>query len=144
MDPAALLLAPDVSAVHGGVAYGRDLERRLAPSFERAEPRQRAMASRRGRLRPAARQPSGPVADMSGDAPPDGVPHRWRRVRWDPGAGRQALRRSIIQPRGASDAVWGLEATGVLKQGPHAAGVARQDRGTAGKVDHGQRGVLRA
>jgi hypothetical protein len=64
MDPAALLLAPDVSAVHGGVAYGRDLERRLAPSFERAEPRQRAMASRRGRL---GRRRLSPPTELTAD-----------------------------------------------------------------------------
>jgi hypothetical protein len=42
-------LTPDMvdqegAVVPGGAAYLNDLERRLAPYFERAEPRQRAMA----------------------------------------------------------------------------------------------------
>jgi hypothetical protein len=44
MDPSALLLAPDVSALHGGVTYLSDINRRLAPYFERGEPRQWALA----------------------------------------------------------------------------------------------------
>ena len=42
----------DVTAVQGGAAYLSDLERRLAPYFERAEPRQRALAYLRGLLSP--------------------------------------------------------------------------------------------
>jgi len=38
------LLAQDVSVVPGGAAYLHDIERRLAPDVERAEPRQRVMA----------------------------------------------------------------------------------------------------
>ncbi len=38
----------DTSVVPGGAAYLHDLERRLAPYFERDEPRQRAMAYLRG------------------------------------------------------------------------------------------------
>jgi SRSO17 transposase len=44
MEPDTFRMDQDVSAVQGGVAYLSDLERRLAPYFERAEPRQRAMA----------------------------------------------------------------------------------------------------
>ena len=36
----------------------------------------------------------------------------------------------------------GLDETGFLKTGRHAAGVARQSSGPAGKVDHGQIGVF--
>jgi hypothetical protein len=38
------LVDQEVSVVPGGATYLNDLERRLAPYFERAEPRQRAMA----------------------------------------------------------------------------------------------------
>ena len=48
MEPDTLLMDEDVAAVQGGVASLRDMEHRLAPSFERAEPRQRAMAYLRG------------------------------------------------------------------------------------------------
>jgi hypothetical protein len=43
----------DVSVVQGSPAYLDDIARRLAPSFERSEPRQRAMADLRGLLSPA-------------------------------------------------------------------------------------------
>jgi hypothetical protein len=44
MAPSAPVVDQDVSAVQGGAGDLRDIERRLAPYFERAEPRQRAMA----------------------------------------------------------------------------------------------------
>src|SRR4029453_434672 len=65
MAPAALPLAPDVPAAPGGLAFLSDIERRLAPCFERAEPRQRVMASLRGLLSPAERTHSWPLADVS-------------------------------------------------------------------------------
>jgi len=65
----------DVSAVLGGAAYVTDIERRLARYFERAEPRQRAMAYLRGLLSPAERKNSWQLAEVSGDTTPYGVQH---------------------------------------------------------------------
>jgi len=144
MEPGAPVVDQDVSAIQGGAAYGSDLERRLAPYVERAEPRQRAMASRRGLRRPAERQHSWPLAEVSGDATPDALQHRRRRALWDPEAVRDALRRDVIQHLGASGAVLVIDETGFLNKGPHSAGVARQYSGTAGKVDHCQSGVFLA
>jgi hypothetical protein len=48
----------DTLAVQGGAAYLAAIERRLAPYFERAEPRQRVMAYVRGLLSPAERKNS--------------------------------------------------------------------------------------
>jgi hypothetical protein len=74
MMPTMALHAPamdqDVSAVQGGAAYVTAIERRLAPSCERAEPRQRAMAYLRGLLSPAERKNSWQLAEVSGDATP--------------------------------------------------------------------------
>ena len=64
------LVDQDASVVPGGAAYLHDLERRLAPYFERTEPRQRAMAYLRGLLSPAERKNSWPLAEISGDATP--------------------------------------------------------------------------
>jgi hypothetical protein len=47
-----------------------DVERRWAPSFERAEPRRRAMAYLRGLLSPTERKKSWQLAEVSGDATP--------------------------------------------------------------------------
>jgi len=50
------LVDQEGSVVAGGSAYMNDLERRLDPYFERAEPWQRAMAYVRGLLSPAERK----------------------------------------------------------------------------------------
>ena len=81
-----------------------DIERRLASYFERAEPRQRAMAYLRGLLSPAARKNSWQLAEISGDATPYAFQHLLRRALWDPEAVRDELRRYIIQHLGAPDA----------------------------------------
>jgi len=64
------LVDQDASVVPGGAAYLHDIERRLAPYFERTEPRQRAMAYLRGLLSPAERKHSWQLAEVSGDATP--------------------------------------------------------------------------
>jgi SRSO17 transposase len=93
MEPSASTRDQDVLAVQGGAAYLRDLARRLAPSFERAEPRQRAMAYVRGLLSPTERKNSWQLAEVSGDATPYAFQHPLRRARWDPEAVRDELRR---------------------------------------------------
>lgn len=142
LEPSAPVVDPDISAVQGGAAYMSDIERRLAPYFERAEPRRRAMAYLRGLLSPAERKNSWQVADMSGDATPYGVQHLLRRALWDPEAVRDALRHYIMQHLGDPEAVLVLDETGFLKKGRHSAGVARQYSGTAGRVENCQIGVF--
>jgi SRSO17 transposase len=142
MEPSTLLMDPDASAVHGGEAYLTDIERRLAPYFERAEPRQRAMAYLRGLLSPAERKNSWQLAEVSGDTTPYGFQHMLRRALWDPEAVRDELRHYIVQHLGDPDAVLVLDETGFLKKGRHSAGVARQYSGTAGKVENCQIGVF--
>ena len=126
----------------GGAVDWTAIAHRLAPHFERAEPGPRAMAWVRGLLRPAARQNHWQVAEVHGDTTPDAVQHLRRRGLYDPEAVRDARRHDIVPPRGDAAAVLGLNATGVLNQGRHAAGVARQSRGTAGRVATGQIGVF--
>jgi SRSO17 transposase len=132
----------DASVVPGGAAYLHDVERRLAPYFERTEPRQRAMAYLRGLLSPAERKNSWQLAEISGDATPYAFQHLLRRALWDPEAVRDELRHYIVQHLGAPEAVLVLDETGFLKKGRHSAGVARQYSGTAGKVDNCQIGVF--
>jgi SRSO17 transposase len=141
-DQAAPALAQDVSAVLGGAAYLTDIERRLAPYFERAEPRQQAMAYLRGLLSPAERKNSWQLAEIIGAATPYAFQHLLRRALWDPEAVRDELRRYVVQHLGDPEAVLGLDETGFLKKGRHSAGVARQYSGTAGKVDNCQIGVF--
>jgi SRSO17 transposase len=136
------LVDQDRSVVPGGAAYLNDIERRLAPYFERTEPRQRAMAWVRGLLSPAERKNSWQLAEVSGDTTPYAFQHLRRRALWDPEAVCAELRHDVIQHLGDPEAVLVLDETGLLKNGRQSAGVARQYRGTAGRIENGQIGVF--
>lgn len=142
MERCAPVVGQDISAVQGGAASLRDIERRLAPYFERSEPRQRALEYLCGLLSPAERKNSWPLAEISGDATPYAFQHLLRRALWDPEAVRDELRHYVVQHLGNPAAVLVLDETGFLKKGRHSAGVARQYSGTAGKVDNCQIGVF--
>jgi SRSO17 transposase len=141
-DGAPALTDQDIQGVQGGAAYLTDIERRLAPYFERAEPRQRAMAYVGGLLSPAERKNSWQLAEVSGDTTPYAFQHLLRRALWDPDAVRDELRTYIGQHLADPEAVLVLDETGFLKQGRHSAGVARQYSGTAGRVENCQIGVF--
>ena len=130
------------TAALGGPGYLADIERRLAPYFGRAEPRQRAMDYLRGLLSPVERKNSWQLAEVSGDATPYGLQHLLRRARWEPDAVRDELRRYLLDHLGEADAVLVIDETGFLKKGQSSAGVARQYSGTAGRIDNCQIGVF--
>ncbi len=132
------------SAVQVGLAYLADMERRLAPYVERAEPRQRAMAYLQGLLSPAERKNSWQLAEISGAAMPYGFQHLLRRACWDADTVRDELRTYIVQHLGDADAVLVIDEMGFLKKGRHSAGVARQYSGTAGRIENCQIGVFLA
>jgi SRSO17 transposase len=140
--PFAPSVDQDIAAVQGGAAYLSDIERRLAPYFERAEPRQRAMAYLRGLLSPAERKNSWQLAEVSGDATPYGFQHLLRRALWDPDAVRDELRTYVIQHLGDPNGVLVIDETSFLKKGQHSAGVARQYSATAGRMENCQIGVF--
>jgi SRSO17 transposase len=141
-DSSPALAEQDLMLVQGGRAYFTDVERRLAPYFERSEPRQRAMAYLRGLLSPAERKNSWQLAEMGGDTTPYGVQHLLRRALWDPEAVRDALRCYVVQHLRDPAAVLVIDETGFLKKGRHSAGVARQYSGTAGRIENCQIGVF--
>jgi SRSO17 transposase len=130
--------------VRGGAAYMADVERRLAPYFERAEPRRRAVAYLRGLVSPAERKNSWQLAEVSGDTTPYGLQHLLRRALWDADAVRNELRTDVIEHLGDPKAVLVIDETGFLKKGRHSAGVARQYSGTAGRIENCQIGVFLA
>ena len=57
---------------------------------------------------------------------------------------RDDVRSYVMEHLGTPEGVMGIDETGFLKTGRHAAGVARQYSGTAGRVEHCQIGVLLA
>jgi SRSO17 transposase len=130
------------SAAQGGLAYLADMERRLAPYFARAEPRQRALAYVRGLLSPAERKNSWQLAEVSGEATPYGFQHLLGRADWEPDAVRDELRGYVRQHLGDPHSVLVLDETGFVKKGPHSAGVARQYSGAAGRIESCQIGVF--
>lgn len=112
-------------AVQGGPASVADIERRVAPSVQRVEPRQRAIAYLPGRLSPAARQHRWPLAAVRGDTTPYGLPPWRRRARWDAEAVRDAVQCDLAEHLSDAEAVLVVDATGLRHKGRHAAGVAR-------------------
>ena len=90
----------------------------------------------------AERKHSWPWAEVSGDTTPYGFQHLLRRARWDPEAVRDELRTDVIQQLSDPNGVLVIAEPGVLKKGQHSAGVARQDSGTAGRIENGQIGVF--
>jgi hypothetical protein len=69
-----------------------EVERRRMPSFPRRAARHRAWASLRGLRSPGERKNGGQLAEVNGDATPDGVPHVLGRALGDAEAVRQDLR----------------------------------------------------
>jgi SRSO17 transposase len=141
-EPFAPSMDQDIATVQEGAAYFTDIERRLAPYFERAEPRQRAMAYLRGLLSPAERKNSWQLAEVSGDATPYGFQHLLRRALWDPEAVRDELCTYVIQHLGEPHGMLVIDETGFVKKGQHSAGVARQYSATAGRTENCQIGVF--
>jgi SRSO17 transposase len=145
MNVQPLALAEEAArTVRGGTAYLADVERRLAPYFERTEPRRRAMAYLRGLLSPTERKNSWQLAEVSGDATPYGLQHLLRRALWEPDAVCDELRTYVIEHLGDPTSVLVIDETGFLKKGRHSAGVARQYSGTAGRIENCQIGVFLA
>ena len=125
--------------------WASDLEAvaaRIGARFARSAPRQRATAYLRGLVSPVERKNGWQLADGAGDETPDGVPHLLGRAVWNADAVRDDLHASVVEHLGDPEAVLVVEETGFVKQGTKRVGVARQDSGTAGRVEHCQIGVL--
>ncbi len=97
-----------------------ELMGRIAGRFARVEPRRRARAFVRGLLSGLRRQNSWPIAELAGDAPPDGMHHLLAAARWDAGAVRDDLRGYVIEHLGSADAMLVIDETGDVNKGPPA------------------------
>ncbi len=72
-----------------------EVQERLAPSFERAEPRQRAMAYIRGLVSITERKNGWQLAELAGEATPDGMQRLLNTAKWD------AQERNEVSGRGS-------------------------------------------
>src|SRR5260221_879495 len=66
----------------------RALQARVAPRFERAEPRRQALAYLHGLLSHAERKNGWQLAAKAGEGPPDGMQRLANALRWDGDAER--------------------------------------------------------
>src|SRR5437763_14523072 len=119
-----------------------ELVTRIAPRFNRIEPRRRALAYLQGLLAPLERKNGWHLAEAAGDCSPHGMQEFLSRVHWDADALRDDLRAYVVEHLGDDDAVLVLDETGFLKKGTKSAGVHRQYSGTAGRVENCQIGVF--
>lgn len=97
-----------------------------------------------GLLSQAERKNSWQLAELAGDASPDGMQRLLNFSPWDEDAARDALARYVVRSMGDPAAVLAVDETGFLKKGRMSAGVARQYTGTAGRVENCQAGVFAA
>lgn len=118
------------------------IHQRLAPLFERAEPRKRLLAYLQGLLSKAERKNGWHLAEQAGDKRPDGMQRFLNAAHWDENALRDELRSYVLEHLESPDAIGILDETGFLKKGFESVGVKRQYSGTAGRIENCQIGVF--
>lgn len=121
-----------------------EIRSRLAPYFERAEPWQRALTYLRGLLSETPRKNGWQLAELAGEATPDGMQRLLHTAHWDAERVRDDLQQYVLAHLADPQAVLVIDETGFLKKGRKSAGVAPQYSGTAGKIANCQIGVFLA
>lgn len=128
-------------------AWGHELDAlhaRIAPRFERAEPRRRSLAYLKGLLSHAERKNGWQLAEETGEGTPDGMQRLLNASRWDVDAVRDDLVAYVREHLADPAAILVIDETGFLKKGAKSVGVQRQYCGTAGTLDNCQVGVFLA
>ncbi len=115
---------------------------RIAGRFARVEPRRRARAFVLGLLSGLRRKNCWTIAELAGDATPDGMQHLLAAARWDADAVRDDVRAYVVEHLRSAGAVLVVDETGDVKKGSASAGVQRQYSGTAGRVENCQVAVF--
>lgn len=140
--PATTSYEPTPAAVDEWAGELETLHARIAPRFERAEPRRRALAYLKGLLSHAERKNGWQLAEEAGEHTPDGMQRLVNASCWDPDAVRDDLLAYVRAQLADPGAIVVLDETGFLKKGTKSAGVQRQYSGTAGKRENCQIGVF--
>jgi SRSO17 transposase len=121
------------------------LHARIALRFARAELRERVRRYLNGLLGRVERKNGWQLAEVIGDAGPQGVQRLMNNAKWAPDLVRDDLREYVLEH--LADEKSGLlivDETGFLKKGEKSVGVARQYTGTAGETVNCQVGVFLA
>lgn len=136
-----MLVDEDIAAWATGLEV---LFARVAGRFFRPEPRRRARAYVRGLLAPIADKNGWTLAEIAGDATPDGMQRLLNAATWDVDGVRDDLRGYVVEYLGDPEGVLVVDETGFVKKGVKSAGVQRQYSGTAGRIENCQLGVFLA
>jgi SRSO17 transposase len=95
-------------------------------------------------LAPLAGKNGWTLAEVAGDATPDGMQRLLNAANWDADGVRDDLRGYVVEHLGEPGGVLIVDETGFLKKGVKSAGVQRQYSGTAGRIENCQLGVFLA
>ena len=135
---------PSIEELRSWADRLEEVQERLAPYFERAEPRRRVMAYLRGLLSITERKNGWQLAELAGEATPDGMQRLLNTAHWNADQVRDDLQQYILTHLVDPEAVLVVDETGFLKKGKKSVGVAAQYNGTAGKIANSQIGVFLA
>ena len=135
---------PSEAALHTWAAELDALSAKLAPRFERAEPRERVLAYLTGLLSTTERKNGWQLAELAGEATPDGMQRLLSTAHWEADAVRDDLVAYSLEHLADPAAVLVLDETGFVKKGTKSVGVAPQYCGTVGKIANCQIGVFLA
>jgi SRSO17 transposase len=117
---------------------------RIAGRLRRSEARTRVRRYLEGLIAPVERKNGWQLAEHLGDAGPQAVQRLLNAAAWDADAVCDDLRAFVVAELGDPAAGLIVDEPGFLKKGTKAAGVARQDSGTAGRREHQPIGVFLA
>ena len=123
-------------------AEWESVQRRIHHYFARREPLDRVQLYLEGLMSDIRRRNSWQLAEVAGEARPDGMQRLLNGSRWEEDGVRDAMQSYALETLGATDAVLVVDETGFLKKGSHSAGVKRQYSGTAGRIENCQIGVF--
>ena len=99
------------------------------------------MAYIRGLVGITERKNGWQLAELAGEATPDGMQRLLNTAHWDADQVRDDLQQYILTHLADPEAVLVVDETGFLKKGKKSVGVAAQYTGTAGKIANSQIGV---
>src|SRR5260370_13328032 len=125
------------ASVDGGAQWAdalAALNRRIAPRFERAEPRRRALAYLQGLLSQTERKNGWQLAEEAGEGTPDGMQRLLNASRWDADGARDDLVAYVREHLADPAAILVIDETGFLKKATKSAGLQRQDCATASEL----------
>jgi SRSO17 transposase len=93
-----------------------EVQERLGPYFERAEPRQRAMAYLRGLVSSTERKNGWQLAELAGEATPDGMQRLLNTAKWDADRVRDDLQAYVLTHLADPQAVLVVDETGKVRE----------------------------